>query len=313
MSLVQRERVKKLSVAPIGKGAHLRVVSPASSPWPERLKRGAEALRELGFAVTLGRHALETAGGGFAGSVDARLDDLHTAFRDPSVDGIISSRGGYGANYLLGRVDLHLVRANPKPFLGYSDLTILQTWLLDTVGLPAFHAPMAAVDFAEPGGVDQAGFMAALGGQGQHFAAEDGLRVLRPGRASGILYGGCLTLLAASMGTPYEPRTEGSLLFLEDLHVKLYQLDRLLRQMLLGGKFSGVAGVIFGEMTQCLAPEETMTDLDAVILRVLEPLGLPIAAGLRSGHVSRRNVTLVFGVPAELDLVGSPHLTVAGV
>lgn len=299
-------------IAPIGRGAHLRVISPASRPQPERLSRGTEALRKLGFEVTLGRHVFEAADGCFAGTAEERLEDLHAAFRDPSVDAILSSRGGYGSNYLLGRVDLDLVCGHPKPFLGYSDLTAIQTWLLDAAGLPAFHAPMAAVDFADPGGVHQASFMAALSGQAQRFSAEDGLRVLRPGKAAGVLYGGCLTLLAASMGTPYEPQTEGCLLFLEDLHVKLYQLDRLLRQMLLGGKFSGVTGVVFGEMGQCLAPEETMADLDAVILRVLGPLGLPIAAGLRSGHVSQSNLTLVFGVEAEMDLVGGPHLTTHG-
>ncbi len=136
-----------------------------------------------------------------------------------------------------------------------------------------------------------------------------GLRTLQPGKATGILYGGCLTLLVASLGTPYAPRTEGKLLFLEDRDVKPYQLDRLLRQMILAGKFEGVTGIIFGEMLDCVAPGQKPG-----ISGRGHPAGVglvpgPIAIGLRSGHVSRRNVTLAFGIEAELDLVRAPVLS----
>ncbi len=136
-----------------------------------------------------------------------------------------------------------------------------------------------------------------------------GLRTLQPGKATGILYGGCITLLAASLGTPYAPRTEGKLLFLEDRDVKPYQLDRLLRQMILAGKFEGVSGIIFGEMLDCVAPGQKPELLDEVILRVLDWFQGPIAIGLRSGHVSRRNVTLAFGIEAELHLERAPVLS----
>jgi muramoyltetrapeptide carboxypeptidase len=136
-----------------------------------------------------------------------------------------------------------------------------------------------------------------------------GLRTLRPGKAAGVLYGGCLTMLVASLGTPHAPRTEGKLLFLEDRDVKPYQLDRLLRQMILAGKFEGVTGIIFGEMLDCVAPGQKPGLLDEVILRVFDWFEGPIAIGLRSGHVSRRNVTLAFGIEAELDLVRAPLLS----
>jgi len=124
-----------------------------------------------------------------------------------------------------------------------------------------------------------------------------------------VLYGGCLTMLVASLGTPHAPRTEGKLLFLEDRDVKPYQLDRLLRQMILAGKFEGVKGIIFGEMLDCLAPGQVDSLLDEVILRVFDWFEGPIAIGLRSGHVPRRNVTLAFGIEAELDLVRAPLLS----
>ena len=241
--------------------------------------------------------------------MEERLLDLHAAFADPNIRAIICSRGGYGSNYLLERLDLDLIRANPKPLLGYSDMTCIQTWLLDQVGLPAFHAPMAAADFSLKDGVDQASLLAALSGEQWSVGKTAGLRILRPGKATGVLYGGCLTLLAASLGTRYAPKTEGKLLFLEDLAVRPYQLDRLLRQMILAGKFDGVVGVVFGEMCNCIAPEQKPEVLDEMILRVLDRVDGPIAIGLRSGHVSRCNVTLAFGLMAELDLIREPRLT----
>jgi muramoyltetrapeptide carboxypeptidase len=245
----------------------------------------------------------------FAGTAQARLEDLHAAFLDPAVNAIFCSRGGYGCNYLLAGLDLGLIREHPKPFLAHSDMTCLQTWLLDQLGLISFHAPMVAGDFSQPEGVDEASLLAALGGERWFVGETSGLRVLQPGNATGVLYGGCITLLVASLGTPYAPRTEGKLLFLEDRDVKPYQLDRLLRQMVLAGKFEGVTGIIFGEMLDCVAPGQKPGLLDEVILRVLDWFPGPIATGLRSGHVSRRSVTLGFGIEAELHLERAPVLS----
>ena len=285
------------------------MISPASYPQPDRLAKGVENLGRLGFVPSVGRQALSKANHYFAGSAQARLDDLHAAFLDPSAAAIFCSRGGYGSNYLLEGLDLGLVREHPKPFIAHSDMTCMQTWLLDQIGLVSFHGPMVAGDFSVPDGVDETSLLAALGGERWFVGEASGLRTLIPGKATGVLYGGCLTLLAASLGTPYAPRTEGKLLFLEDRDVKPYQLDRLLRQMILAGKFAGVTGIIFGEMLDCLAPGQKNSILDEVILRVLDWFQGPIAIGLRSGHASRRNVTLAFGIQAELDLVRAPLLS----
>jgi muramoyltetrapeptide carboxypeptidase len=299
----------RLSIPAIRRGAKVTVLSPASYPQPDRLAKGVEALSHLGFLPWVGHHALSKAHHYFAGTTQARLEDLHAAFLDPAAGAIFCSRGGYGCNYLLSSLDLGLVREHPKPFLAHSDMTCLQTWLLDRLGLISFHGPMVAGDFSQPEGVDEPSLLAALGGERWFIGESSGLRVLQPGRASGILYGGCLTLLAASLGTPYAPQTEGKLLFLEDRDVKPYQLDRLLRQLILAGKFEGVTGIIFGEMIDCVAPGQKPNMLDEVILRVLDWFQGPIAIGLRSGHVSRRNVTLAFGIEAELHLIGPPVLT----
>jgi muramoyltetrapeptide carboxypeptidase len=301
--------VRNLTIPALRRGSRVAVISPASYPQPDRLAKGVEALGQLGYFPSVGRQALSKANHYFAGSAQARLDDLHAAFLDPAAGAIFCSRGGYGSNYLLGGLDLGLVREHPKPFIAHSDMTCIQTWLLDQIGLVSFHGPMVAGDFAAPDGVDEPSLLAAVGGERWFVGEASGLRTLIPGKATGVLYGGCLTLLAASLGTPYAPRTEGKLLFLEDRDVKPYQLDRLLRQMILAGKFAGVTGIIFGEMLDCVAPGQQNNILDDVILRVLDWFQGPIVIGLRSGHASRRNVTLAFGIQAELDLVRAPLLS----
>jgi muramoyltetrapeptide carboxypeptidase len=299
----------KLSIPALRRGAKVTVISPASYPQPEKLAKGVEGLGRLGYLPWVGRHALSKAHYYFAGTTQARLEDLHAAFLDPATAAIFCSRGGYGCNYLLEGLDLGLIREHPKPLIAHSDMTCLQTWLLDKLGLLSFHGPMVAGDFSLPEGVDDASLLAAVGGDPWFVGDASGLRVLRPGKASGILYGGCITLLVASLGTPYAPQTEGKLLFLEDRDVKPYQLDRLLRQMMLAGKFDGVTGIVFGEMVDCIAPGQVPGLLDEVILRVLDWFPGPIGIGLRSGHVSRRNVTLAFGIEAELHLDRVPLLS----
>jgi muramoyltetrapeptide carboxypeptidase len=274
----------------------------------DRVEQGLAALRARGFDVVAGEHALGREAPYFSGSATERLADLHAAFADPEVKAIFTTRGGYGSNYLLEDLDLSLVRANPKPLVSYSDLTAVQTWLLDQTGLIGFHGPLVAGDFSREGGVHEASLQAALGGGLIEVGAAEGLRVLKPGRAEGVVYGGCLSILTASLGTRFAPQTEGKLLFLEDVAAKPYQIDRMLRQMVLAGKFDGVSGFVFGEMLECASPGTSPDLLDRVILRVLDWFDGPIAIGLRSGHVSHGNVTLPLGIRAEVVLEDEPRL-----
>jgi muramoyltetrapeptide carboxypeptidase len=220
-------------------------------------------------------------------------------------------RGGYGSNYLLSGLDLATIAAHPKPFFAYSDLTGIQLRLLDQLGLPAFHGPMLAADFCLPDGIHLDSFRAALSGEPYSVGAAEGLRVLKPAtqkNVQGTLYGGCLSILISLLGTPWEPATENKLLFLEDTCVKPYQVDRMLWQLRAAGKLAGVCGIIFGEMVDCVSAGSAPDLLDRAILSALDGLDIPIAIGLRSGHVSHRNVTLTFGVAAELVTDGEPRL-----
>lgn len=296
--------------------AHLAVVAPASNAVPEKIDRGVGRLRALGHAVTVMPHALGRQWPYFAATTEQRLADLHAAFADEAIDALICVRGGYGSNYLLEQLDLELIERHRKPLIGYSDHTTIQTWLLDRVQLPVLHGPMVAADFSREDGVDFASFEAALRGDSYRLGKDSGLRPLRAGSAQGVLYGGCLSLLVSSLGTPFAARTDheaGTILFLEDLGEKPYQVDRMLRQLRLAGKFAGVRGIVFGEMLECVS-EGTPADLvEQVIAAVMDWFPGPIAIGLRSGHVSRSNITLPFGVEAELMVeAGGAELRVGG-
>jgi muramoyltetrapeptide carboxypeptidase len=224
------------------------------------------------------------------------------------VRAIVCARGGYGANYLLEALDLEKIESHPKILVGYSDLTTLLTYFSDALGLVTFHGPMVAKDWAHDGGVDMASWEAALAGTAvweANLGAGSGASGLVEGTAEGILYGGCLSILAASLGTPYEIRTEGTILFLEDLAAKPYQIDRMLMQLKLAGKLDGVKGIVFGEMRECVQNANQGYKLEEVVLRIVGDFGVPVAYGVRSGHVTAGNITLPIGVRAGLTVRGA--------
>ncbi len=284
----------------VAAGAGISIIAPASSAMQERIDRGLAALGNLGFEAKAGTNTLARGPLYFAGTPEQRLADLHAAFEDKTTSAVMSLRGGYGSNYLLEGLALERIRKNPKPFFAYSDLTGVQLHLLDKLGLPAFHGPMLAADFYREDGVHMPSFRAALSGEPYTVGPSEGLRVLKPGTARGTLYGGCLSILITMLETPWEPHTEGTLLFIEDTGAKPYQVDRMLWQLRRAGKLKGVTGIIFGEMLDCNSAGAPPELLEKAIVRTLEGFDGPIAMGLRSGHVSRQNVTLTFGVEAEL-------------
>ena len=248
----------------------------------------------------------------FAGGAERRLDEFHQMFARPEVRAIICARGGYGCNYLLPGINLSLVRANPKIFCGCSDVTTLLTYLCDAAGIVTFHGPMLNID-VRPDGVDEESWLAAMtsGAPYQRDFNSDEVETLIAGHAEGMLYGGCLSLLCSSLGTPYEVETRGTILFLEDLAEPAFRIDRMLMHLKLAGKFRGVRGVILGEMLNCGQRGLQDYTLQQVVQRVLGDLGVPIAYGLKSGHVSRGNITLPFGVVTQFAAGTNVSLRVA--
>lgn len=284
-------------------GATLAVLSPASTPKPELVQRGLEHLQTLGYRTVLSPHALDCGPLYYAGRLEDRVADLHAAFADPGIDGIICTRGGWGSAELLPYLDAAMIRSNPKAFIGYSDHTSLHCWLENEANLISFYGPMVAADFSRNDGVDGASWQHAYGGDDVwSIGAAGGLRVLRTGVAKGRLRGGCISIYAEALGTPYAPRVgTDTILFLEDIGTKPYQWDRLLLHLRYAGRLEGVKGIVFGDMRQCVSEEE-QGYLESAILHALRDFDGPVAIGLRSGHVDKGNITLPLGVSVRLDL-----------
>jgi muramoyltetrapeptide carboxypeptidase len=296
----QPERLRPPALRP---GDTVGIVAPASGFRREDFETGCDTLRRLGYQ-TFYLPSIFERDLYFAGSLQRRINELHEMFRRTEVRAILCARGGYGSNYLLPHLDLELIRRNPKIFAGCSDVTTLLTYLCDRAGLVTFYAPMVAGDFSRPNGVDVDAWSAAVS-SGKAYPwtfSQDEVQPVVEGSAEGPLYGGCLSLLCASLGTPYEIHTEGSILFLEDRGEKPYQIDRMLMQLKLAGKFEGVTGIIFGEMLDCGQRDATDRTLHDLVVRILGGLGVPIAFGLKSGHVSGKSFTLPLGVSATLSV-----------
>ena len=303
----QKPRIKPPALR---KGDKVGIVAPASNIKRELLEAGSNGLRAAGYEPVYSESILDH-DLYFAGSVERRARELEEMFVRDDIHAIVCARGGYGANYLLPALDMKKIAAHPKIFAGYSDLTSLLTWFADKANMVTFHGPMVTKDFALPDGVDFASWRSAVEGVAEReIGSESGAKPLVAGRAEGILYGGCLSMLVAAMGTPYDIRTAGAILFLEDVAAKPFQIDRMLMQLKLGGKLNGVRGIVFGEMMDCRQSADQDYTLEEVVLRVVGDLGIPVAYGLRSGHVSRANITLPIGVQARLEVGDEVKLTI---
>jgi muramoyltetrapeptide carboxypeptidase len=296
--LPQPERVRPAALQP---GDTVGIIAPSSGFRRDEFEAGCAHLLRLGYRPFYLPSIFER-DLYFGGSVERRAEELHEMFRRPEVKAILCARGGYGCNYLLPHIDLNLIRANPKIFVGCSDVTTLLTYLCDAAGLTTFHGPMVAGDFARPDGIDEQSWLAAVSSPTLYSRTfrPDEVQVLSAGNAEGILYGGCLSLLCASLGTPYEIQTGGTLLFIEDRAERPYRIDRMLMQLKLAGKFEGVGGIVFGEMVDCSESGALDYTLQQIIMRILSELNVPIVFGVKSGHVSSDAMTLPFGVHATL-------------
>ncbi len=293
------------------RGSRVAVVSPASATKPELVERGVDRLRAFGYEPVVMPHALARGPLYYAGTAQERVADLHAAFADASIDGVLCTRGGWGSVELLPLLDRELIQANPKVFVGYSDHTSLHTWFWNECRLRTFYAPMVAADWSKDDGVEERTWRAALEGDGSwSVGPADGLRVLRDGRAEGRLLGGCLSILEAGLGTPWALKIEEPcVLFVEDIGTKPYQWDRMLQHLKFAGMMRHVRGVVLGDMTANVGASE-MELLEAACLHALGEFEGPVSIGLCSGHVARRNRSVPLG--AWVKMQGSELKEVTG-
>lgn len=298
-------------------GDTIAIVAPAGDLERDRIERAAGRLREMGFRVTM-RDDIYRRRGYLAGSDEQRSEELMDAFRDPKVNAIFCGAGGFGTTRILDALDYHAIRANPKILTGFSDITGLHLAIQRKAGLVTFHGPVASYGLGtkESTGstfsLDYFWRAILLSRYPQGASAEVGYTYTPPqdnpeietiagGVAQGRLTGGNLTLVAATMGTPYEIETDDRILFLEDRNEDPYRIDRMLSQMRLAGKLDHLAGVVLGVFVDCdtKTPAKSLT-LEEVFRDYFEDLGVPVIWNFPCGHF-KYNATMPLGVRAELN------------
>lgn len=289
----------------------MRVVSTASPADRDALGRGLAELERLGYRPRVG--AAMRPDGYFAGSIARRRAELEEALTDPEASAVICARGGYGTATLLDQLQLPR-RLRPKLVVGYSDVTILQAYLWTKLRWTSLHGPMVAAGWdrgaANACGYDLNSFLDASGGKRKSWTiALDGEPLSR-GETSGLLLGGCITLIENTLGTPWEFDTRSAILFLEDRGVKPYHLDRMLLHLMQAGKFHGVRGIVLGDFPDCETPEGSTVSVRDVCRRILGPLRVPIVFGAPIGHTARPLLTLPMGVRARLHAAGEGRLEI---
>lgn len=275
------------------------VIAPAG-PAALDTDKALQWMRQRGYSLRVFPGVMEQ-DGYLAGSDEVRLRDLHAAFADPAIDAIFCLRGGYGSPRLLDRVDYELLRRNAKPFVGYSDITALHLAISRYAGFVTFHGPMINADLlGDKQPPTEASLFSMLRGQVTagsplvHPVAYP-LTTIEPGIAHGRLLGGNLSMIAATMGTPFEIDADGIILFIEDVNEPLYRIDRLLTHLRLAGKLSRLRGVLVGDVAG--VDNEALARL---LKQTFEPFRIPVLAGWRSGHCDP-NLTLPMGALVSLD------------
>lgn len=293
------------------KGNTIGVISPASpSETISEIPRACEYLESLGYKVSIGKN-VNKAHGFVAASEQERADDLNEMFRRDDIDAVFVTQGGYGSAQLIGKIDYDVIKANPKILTGFSDITSLHLAITKFADLVTFHSPgMARFNTEHLTPYTKEHFFKALAHAdpvGEVVLADSNkwLFSLAPGAAEGRIVGGNLTLVCASLGTPFEIETKGKILFLEEVEAEPWIIDNSLLHLRNAGKLDGVAGVIVGECKDCVPRKHEpgyycAINLEEVLQYYLSDLGVPVLYGLPLGHTENM-ATIPMGVQVRLD------------
>lgn len=288
-------------------GDTIGIIAPASpAKGHQSMTRVQSQMEALGFNVVMAPSCFETYGDYLAGTARDRARDLNVMFQDPDIDAVMCLRGGYGTPQILDLLDYPSISANPKLFIGYSDITALHTAIGQKAGLATLHGPMAASDIA--GDFEDFSRRCLLRALTENTPLgkigsplDDPIECLVEGKAEGQLTGGNLTLIAATLGTPFEIDTKGKILFLEDVGEEPYRIDRMLIQLSLAGKLADAAGFVLGDWADCESREypDGFTVLD-LFTEIIAPYRKPTIYNVKAGHCEPK-LTLPLGVEVHLD------------
>lgn len=288
-------------------GDTIGVVAPASPTSEENVEKSYNILMDMGFRVKMGKSCYANYGY-LAGNDNLRAEDLNHMFRDKEVDGIICLRGGYGTPRILDLIDYELIKDNPKVFIGYSDITAIHIGINQLSNLVTFHGPMVASDMIENFSYFSKrslyNFILYKNGDGviKNPSGEE-LERINGGVVEGTIIGGNLSLIVATLGTPYEICLKDKILFIEEVGEEPYRIDRMLTQLRLSGKLNEVAGIILGDFNNCIAKNSEYNQsltLEQVIEDIIKPIGIPTLSNLKAGHCEPM-VTLPLGIKVKLD------------
>ncbi len=287
---------------PVYPGARIGVVAPASSCDPELIQETIDQLCLAGYEPVLGS-AIYEQNGFLAGTDEERLYDLHEMFADPTVQAILCVRGGYGSLRIVDQLDYKLIAHNPKWLIGYSDITTLLLAIYQQTGIMTMHGPLLA-ELPDPLAENcWANLWQRLRNPTMHFTYQstEEAHCLYPGKTVGPITGGNLSLLAASLGTPFEMETAGHILFIEEVKENPYRIDRMLTQLRLTGKLQAAKGIIFGWFTDCVTPvDRPSVSVFDVLQSHISSLGIPAYIGFPAGH-SLPNYSFPIGAPMWMD------------
>ena len=282
----------------LGSGSRVALVAP-SGILPDRaqVELAIENARSLGWIPVLGENVSELHGY-LAGTDEQRAADLNKALRDETIDAIWCVRGGYGAMRLLRDIDFAALKANPRPLIGFSDITALHAAIHSECGIVSFHGPTARGELTE---FSRDSLLRAVEAQVDPCGEAPLARVLRPGKARGRLAGGNLALIASLMGTPWSVDFDGAILIIEDIDEAVYRVDRMMRQLLLAGALGKCAAIVAGDFRPPAGEtSEGNRSVDEVIAEAAEEAGIPCLAGAPFGHIDDQ-WTIPLGAVAELD------------
>ncbi len=291
-------------------GSTIGLISPAGAMYDaENFEVAIENLVGLGLKVKLGQH-LRARRGYLAGTDAQRAADLNAMFADSAVAGIIAMRGGYGCGRILPLVDYENIAQNPKILIGYSDVTALLLAVHQRTGLVTFHGPVAnggfngftAQYFCQVLMAAEAVICQNPAQKGDSLVqVNDRIRTICPGKATGVLAGGNLTVLCSIIGSGFLPDWTDKILFIEDINEEVYKIDRMLTQLKLAGILARLRGVVVGKFTGC-SPAQSYGSLtlDEVLDEHLGRLGIPVFAGSMIGHIPAK-FTIPIGLEAEMD------------
>ncbi|HEX5563627.1 MAG TPA: LD-carboxypeptidase [Sporosarcina sp.] len=284
-------------------GDTIGIVAPSSPPNQESLERSLAFLEQLGLKWKFGQY-VKNVNGYLAGTDDERLQDLEDMFTDPCISGIICAGGGYGSARYTDRLDLQLIRENPKVFWGFSDITFLHTAIGLYSDLVTFHGPMLASCVGKDTFHELSAkmFQQLFEPKELHYTEEiSPLRAITGGSAHGELVGGNLSLLADTVGTKFEIDTKGKLLFIEDVGEEPYRVDGMLNQLRMAGKLADAAGIVIGDFSNVEPKKQQRTlSLDEVFRHYLGGLEKPVVEGFKIGHCEP-HFAIPLGVDAKLD------------